>query len=245
MNEDDRSHGWGGSGSAVRRHPIAMRSAGPPSPTTSRGRETKDRLVAAGLAEVAQHGYVAARVEAITERAGVGYGTFYRYFSNKADLIAHVADEVYSDIFAEATSETGSERPVHERVFNDYLRTLRAYTYHRDAMRVLDAAVGADPAVAREVARLQARDVERYASIITSTPGYHIVADPHRVSLLINSMGDEVARRWIHSEQCSGDPERDEPELRQLARIFTLMCTAASIEELMTTITPDIDRAAD
>jgi AcrR family transcriptional regulator len=196
-------------------------------PRTARGIETRERLVKAGLAEFALHGYVAARVESITERAGVGYGTFYRYFKNKAALIAQVADEVYSDIFAQATSQSSSSRPVRERIFNDYLGTLRAYTFHRDALRVLDAAVGVDPAVAREVARLQERDVERYASIISTTAGYHPVADPHRVSLLVNSLGDEVARRWIHSKRCSGDPRVDEPELQRLARLFTLMCTVA------------------
>lgn len=199
----------------------------PAAPRTARGIETCERIVKAGLAEFALHGYVAARVESITERAGVGYGTFYRYFASKAALIAQVADEVYSDIFTQATSESLSPRPVSERIFNDYLGTLRGYTFHRDALRVLDAAVGADPAVAAEVARLQERDVDRYATIIANTSGYHPVADPYRVSLLVNSMGDELARRWIHSERCSGDPDVDEPELQRLARIFTLMCTAA------------------
>lgn len=204
----------------------------------------------AGLVEFARHGYVAARVESITAHAGVGYGTFYRYFSSKADLIAHVADDVYSDIFAQATSETSSKRPVRERVFNDYLATLRGYTFHRDALRVLDAAVGADPAVASEVARLQERDVGRYASIISGTPGYHPVGGAYRVSLLVNAMGDELARRWIHSDGCSGDPIADEPELQRLARVFALMCTAAldpaslgiselAISEVMEGMTPD------
>lgn len=205
----------------------ASRSAVLSAPRTARGIETCKRLVEAGLAEFALHGYVAARVESITERAGVGYGTFYRYFKSKAALIGQVADEVYADIFAQATSESSSPRPVRERIFNDYLGTLRAYTLHRDALRVLDAAVGADPAVAREVALLQERDVDRYASIISTTSGYRPVADPYRVSLLVNSMGDELARRWIHSERCSGDPSVDEPELQRLARVFTLMCMAA------------------
>ncbi len=210
-----------------RAHRDATPKVVPAAPRTARGIETCERLVKAGLAEFALHGFVAARVESITERAGVGYGTFYRYFASKAALVAQVADEVYSDIFAQATSESASSRPVSERIFNDYLGTLRGYTFHRDALRVLDAAVGADPTVAREVARLQERDVERYASIISSTAGYHPVADPYRVSLLVNSLGDELARRWIHSELCSGDPRVDEPELQRLARVFTLMCTVA------------------
>ena len=104
---------------------------------------------------------------------------------------------------------------------------LRAYTFHRDALRVLDAAVGADPTIASEVERLEERDVERYASIISTTAGYRPVGDSYRVSLLVNAMGDELARRWICSERCSGDPAVDDPELQRLARLFALMCTAA------------------
>ena len=231
----------------MRRHPDVSGAA---VPRTARGIETRERIVEAALTEFAKHGYVAARVESITELASVAYGTFYRYFSNKADLVAHVAEDVYSDIFAKATSETGSERPIHERVFNDYLASLRAYTFHRDALRVLDAAVGADPTVASEVARLQQRDVERYASIISTTPGYHPVDNAYRVSLLVNAMGDELARRWICSELCSGDPTVDDPELQRLARLFALMCTAAldpmslgisesAISEVMERVAPD------
>lgn len=210
-------------------------------PKTARGEDTRERLVDAGLEEFSREGYVAARVESITARAGVGYGTFYRYFSSKADLIAYVADAVYTDIFTQATSETSSERPVRERVFHDYMRTLRGYTFHRDALRVLDAAGGADPAVAAAVARLQERDVERYASIISATPGYRPVADPYRVSLAINAMGDEIARRWIHSPRCTGDPAVDEAELERLARIFAVMCTVVldpeslGVDELLVT----------
>ena len=163
--------------SPLRRHPDVSGAA---VPRTARGIETRERIVETALIEFAKHGYVAARVESITESAGLAYGTFYRYFSNKADLIAHVAEDVYSDIFTKATSETGSERPIHERVFNDYLASLRAYTFHRDALRVLDAAVGADHTVASKVERLQERDVERYASIISTTPGYRPVGDTYR-----------------------------------------------------------------
>ena len=52
------------------------------------------------------------------------------------------------------------------------------------------------------------------------------VADAYRVSLLVNSMGDELARRWIRSARCSGDPAVDDSELQRLARIFSIMCTA-------------------
>ncbi len=219
-------------------------------PSTPRGLATRRRLIEAALQEFAERGYVGARVEAITRLAGLSYGTFYRYFTNKADLIRALADQVYGEIFTQATRESSSPRPVPERVFSDYLLSLRAFVRNRDVLRVLNDAVGADPAVAAEVAVFEQRDVDRYAEIIATTPGYEPVGDSQTISLLVNAMGDEVARRWLRSPRCTGNADRDDPELRRLACIFTIMCTAvlspsslgidrAAIAAIMERITPD------
>jgi AcrR family transcriptional regulator len=183
-------------------------------------------LLDAALEDFLARGYVGARVEDITRRAGVAYGTFYRYFDSKSDAIRALADEVYRDIFAAATREVRTERPLVDRAFHDILLSLRAFTRHRDALRVLDDAMGADPAVAADVLRLQQRDVDEYATILRTAPGYRPVDDPALVSLLVNALGDEVARRWIRSERCTGDPVRDEPELRRIARVQAIMALA-------------------
>jgi hypothetical protein len=41
----------------------------------------------------------------------------------------------------------------------------------------------------------------------------------------VNSLGDEVARRWLRSDRLTGDPERDDEQLRALARLLAAMCT--------------------
>jgi AcrR family transcriptional regulator len=192
-------------------------------PSTPQGEGTYERLLDAALKVFLAHGYVGARVEEITRTAGVAYGTFYHHFHKKSEVIRALADRVYREIFAEATRESRLARPLPDRVFDDILLALKAFTRRRDALRVLDDAVGADPTVAAEVLRLQQRDVDEYATIISSAPGYAPIGDPRTVSLLINSLGDEVARRWIRSEQCTGDPELDEPALIELARLNLIM----------------------
>jgi AcrR family transcriptional regulator len=52
-------------------------------PTTKRGRATRDKLLAAAEAVFADLGYHDASIVKITERAGVGLGTFYLYFDSK------------------------------------------------------------------------------------------------------------------------------------------------------------------
>ncbi|HEY6799250.1 MAG TPA: helix-turn-helix domain-containing protein, partial [Agromyces sp.] len=53
------------------------------SPRTARGVETRRRLLAAAERVFADHGYHEASVSRITDRAGVGQGTFYLYFDSK------------------------------------------------------------------------------------------------------------------------------------------------------------------
>ena len=197
-------------------------TAGRVKPLTPKGEDTRDALIRAALAEFSEHGYSGARVGRITSLAGAGYGTFYKYFASKADLVRMVMKDVYDDIFAHAISETHSARPVSERVYLDLLGSLRSFAKHRDTLLVLDSAVGADPELAAYLATLQERDVVEYAEILRTTDGYCPVGDPYLVSLAVNSLGDEVARRWIHSAHFTAS----DGQAREIARLLTAMCLA-------------------
>jgi AcrR family transcriptional regulator len=221
-------------------------------PTTPQGEATYERLLDAALKVFLAHGYVGARVGEITRAAGVAYGTFYHHFHTKSEVIRALADRVHREIFGEATRMTQLERPLANRAFNDILFGYKAFTRRRDALRVLDDAVGADPSIAAEVFRLQQRDVDDLARIISNATDYYPIGNPQIVSLLINSLGDEVARRWIRSEKCTGDPELDEPALIEIARLNLIMNLAVlspeslgldrtRLQELMERMCPDGD----
>ncbi|QTX05116.1 TetR/AcrR family transcriptional regulator [Agromyces archimandritae] len=63
-------------------------------PRTARGAETRRKLLEAAEHVFAELGYQEASVSRITERAGVGQGTFYLYFDSKLDLF----DELVEDL---------------------------------------------------------------------------------------------------------------------------------------------------
>jgi len=52
-------------------------------PKTKRGRETRDKLLAAAEIEFGERGFHEAAISGITARAGVALGTFYVYFDSK------------------------------------------------------------------------------------------------------------------------------------------------------------------
>jgi AcrR family transcriptional regulator len=78
--------------------------------TAARSAATRRRIVVAARELIAEGGYAAAQVAAVSERAGVATGTVYRHFPSKADLFAEVFREASQhevDAVAIAARESG------------------------------------------------------------------------------------------------------------------------------------------
>lgn len=54
--------------------------------------DQQDRILAAGLAEFAEHGYDLASTNRIVQQAGISKGVLFKYFTDKQALFLHVAD---------------------------------------------------------------------------------------------------------------------------------------------------------
>lgn len=65
----------------------------PPNP--ARARERQRALTEAAALEFAEKGYHKASITDITQRAGVGRGTFYLYFDTKRDVLDAVIDSYF------------------------------------------------------------------------------------------------------------------------------------------------------
>jgi len=82
-------------------------------PTTNDRGDKRPRLVRAATEIFAERGYASTRVADIAERAGVGKGTVYEYFSSKEELLFAVFESINEEISArvkQALSEDGSPR---------------------------------------------------------------------------------------------------------------------------------------
>lgn len=193
-------------------------------PVTEQGRGTRNAVMKAALRQFSKHGYLDAKVEDIVADAGVAYGTFYKYFHSKRDLVRAILTDVYDDIARRRMAHIeAAPRPILERAYPDVLATLRAFYIHRETLRVLDVALGADQELAHYVRHLETGFTNASIGILESlrTP-----FDPYLASLAINACVDEAARRWIRSDELTGDPEQDDIRLRELARTIAAMCVA-------------------
>lgn len=63
-------------------------------PRTARGEKTRRKLLEAAEDVFAEYGYTEASVSRITERAGVGQGTFYLYFDTKLDAFNELVEDL-------------------------------------------------------------------------------------------------------------------------------------------------------
>lgn len=100
-------------------------------PLDARVQRTHRKLAAALVALVLEHGYDAVTVRELTERAGVGYATFFRHFSSKEALLERLLEDTLADLLNQLESpeplepqETGTRVFRHAREHADRYRVL-------------------------------------------------------------------------------------------------------------------------
>ncbi|MFJ8623190.1 TetR/AcrR family transcriptional regulator [Kitasatospora sp. NPDC093550] len=115
-----------------------MPSSAPPSNRFERRRaETRGALIRAARQILAESGDAGASIQAIAERADVGFGSFYNHFESKAELFdAAVVDAL--EEFGQQSDErlTGIEDPA-ERVAAGFRLSARMADSHPELMQVL------------------------------------------------------------------------------------------------------------
>lgn len=128
----------------------------------SRKRDTRDAILAAARARIAEGGYQAAQMQTVAADAGVATGTVYRYFDSKAELFAEVFRRVVRhEVDAVAAAAGGPGGPARQlrALVETFMR--RALAAPRLAFALLAEPV--DPLV--EAERLVFR--RSYARVIT------------------------------------------------------------------------------
>src|SRR3954447_18252274 len=107
--------------------------------------ETRMRLLAAARGLMAERGATAVRINDVTERADVGFGTFYTYFESKDALIqAVVADAIASAAAMIGTRALEFDDPA-EAASVSYRRFLRYANDEPELAGVLVGLEGAEP----------------------------------------------------------------------------------------------------
>lgn len=166
-------------------------------PLTKRGEATRARLLDAAEAVFAELGYHEASIVKITEKAGMGLGTFYLYFEGKQQIFEHLVVDLNRRVrhaMAEAMSGADSRIAAERAGFEGFFR----FTADHPALyRVVREAEFVSP----EVLRLHyTRIVEGYEAGLRAAQGAGDVdraLDPTVTAWALMGAGELIGMRYL------------------------------------------------
>lgn len=185
---------------------------------------TRERLLAATLELLAEGGYAAASVVAITSRAGVAAGTLYRHFASKEELFVELFREVCSrEVKAMQLAAGEQSRPLEQLDAAIATFARRALVHPRISWALLAEPV--DPLVDAERLdyRRRYRDLVRTLLDAAVEQGEIAATDTALLAAAIVGGVGEALVGPLAAGQGTSDPASD--HLLEAIRAFTLNAT--------------------
>lgn len=166
-------------------------------PLTKRGEATRRRLLEAAEVVFAEQGYHEASIVKITERAGVGLGTFYLYFDSKQSIFEALVIDLNRRVrhaMSEAMADAGTRIDAERAGFAGFFR----FTAEHPALyRVVREAEFVSP----EVLRLHyTRIVDGYEAGLRAAQHAGDVdpeLDPSTTAWALMGMGELIGMRFL------------------------------------------------
>ncbi|MCX4092388.1 TetR/AcrR family transcriptional regulator [Nocardia sp. alder85J] len=120
----------------------------PEHPPTPKGRNSRERLLAAATTLFAERGYARVRITDITEAAGLSPGAFYRYFTDRRELMLVLMRALTDEVFDFVRVPWDESDPV-ATVSLSTRRYFQFYLEHRGFFAVLVELAQTDAEVGR------------------------------------------------------------------------------------------------
>ncbi len=165
-------------------------------PRTAKGRETRQRILAAAEAIFARHGYSEASVSRITEHAGVGQGTFYLYFASKLDLFEALVEDLNRRV-RRAMSEASRAAPNRIEAERAGFRAFFRFTAEHPALyRIVREAELVSPGALR---LHYGRIVDGYIEGLKDAGDAGEIGDidPTVAAWALMGIGEMIGMRWV------------------------------------------------
>ncbi len=188
-------------------------------PLTKRGEATRKRLLEAAEHVFAEQGYHEASIVKITERAGIGLGTFYLYFDSKQTIFEALVIDLNQRVrhsMAEAMAGAADRIAAERAGFAGFFRFTAA---HPALYRVVREAEFVSP----EVLKLHyTRIVEGYEAGLAAAKEAGDIdrrLDPEVTAWALMGMGELIGMRFLLWER----DENGQPPAQLDERVFTAM----------------------
>ena len=173
-------------------------AAARPLPVTARGQRTRQKLIDAAEHVFGGAGYHQAGIAELTQRAGVGLGTFYLYFPDKhaifADLVRTLNHRLRADIQA---AIGGLDDRVDQEIagFDAFFEFLER---HRNLYQVIRQAESVDPSLHRWHYETMAKGYVRGLRAAQVRGQISKDLDPESVAFALMGVAEAFGMRWVH-----------------------------------------------
>lgn len=165
-------------------------------PRTARGERTRRALLDAAESVFAEHGYADASIVRITERAGVGQGTFYLYFDSKLEIFEELVDDLNRRVRHAMTERATESMTRIEREREGFRGFFRFTAEHPALYRVVREAEFVSP---RSLKLHYSRIVEGYIEGLETARDRGEVGDvdPTVAAWALMGIGEMIGMRWV------------------------------------------------
>jgi AcrR family transcriptional regulator len=165
-------------------------------PRTARGEKTRRKLLEAAEHVFAEHGYADASVSRITERAGVGQGTFYLYFDSKLDAFDELVEDLNQRVRHAMSEGASGARTRLEAERAGFAAFFRFTAEHPALYRVVREAEFVSPGALR---LHYTRIVEGYIDGLREAQldGEIGDIDPTVAAWALMGIGEMIGMRWV------------------------------------------------
>jgi AcrR family transcriptional regulator len=222
---------------------LVLRLGDPKEPKTPKGFRTQAKIMVAGRAVMARHGFLNSRIQDVATEAGCALGTVYTYFDDKADLLAALLEEIFPEMMevSRRSLHRGDAATVLYGIIYDYLAV---YRRHRDLFELLAEATAIDE-------RFRAYwFTVRGEFVVTMVRGFetakksgelNLPGDPVLWASAIGGLVHNFATVWfgVGGERHDGIPFRDDVSLEESAELLTrITLRSLFLEDLPPGFTP-------
>jgi AcrR family transcriptional regulator len=194
---------------------------------TAKGKQTREALEQAARKLFAERGFHGTTLADITSAAGKSSAVFYRYFDDKEDLLADLAESFLHNVLSELTvrlPESPEDGEFFTTVVTGYWNIFKQNVGIMVAVAQLGATQQRFAAVQNEFRRF-GMDIVRASVLRAREQGYGSLdgdeLDPEHIALAISLLFEQFTTVYLRPDAAAlGVPTTDEQAIRTLATIW-------------------------
>lgn len=129
--------------------------------------KTKENVRKASVETFLELGYLKATVQDIMARADLGYGTFYKYYKSKQDVIVELATEALEMMTKDYKNSPVTERSLYNRTLYSVHNVVQTFAKHREVLLILRDCHTADEELRQLWVRISGEPIQRLKRDLT------------------------------------------------------------------------------